>query len=366
MRSLLISTGPPSTHFGTGQRVQLLHQALTTLGECRIFCLADDDRDLRSGRAHYWAPRPIRPDAPRARWIVRSLSFADYRPSRRYAAQLAAIHREYPFDVALCSFVATSIAMPTGLVPCFLDVDAFPRPTGPLAKLIWPITKAMLRRRARDFQGLFLIREDDRPLFGPDLQLRIAVVPGISMTARPISALPHQERRNILFVGAMAWHPNRAAVTAMIEDGIPEKLAAKGYRLRLVGEDTDAFGERDGLSGAGFVDDLAAEYDRAALVICPVETPGGANIKLAEAVQSGCAVLASEKAALAYSGFLVPGRHIETYSGRESFWAALDALLDSGARLDELRRNAALASEEILNPPKLVASLARRIGDLQS
>ena len=97
------------------------------------------------------------------------------------------------------------------------------------------------------------------------------------------------------------------------------------------------------------MDDLSAEYRKAVLVLCPIFSGGGANIKLAEAVQFGCPVLASIHAAAGFDGILVPEDHIEVFSSRSMFIEKLTSLLQRPDRLEQLRERAIQISQTFLN-----------------
>jgi glycosyltransferase involved in cell wall biosynthesis len=222
------------------------------------------------------------------------------------------------------------------------------------------MTVIAMRRRARRFRTLFVIRPSDRSILGSDLARRTAVLPGISATAVPLPATGARSRR-VLFVGAAGWGPNREAIDWMLAQEIPRMLHASGYELRLVGRGTDAIPEVPGLSCGGFVEDLGAEYRDAQIVVCPIYSGTGANIKLAEAVQLGCAVVASPYAAAGFEGILLPGTHIEVFADPSRFAQTLTQLLAAPARLEELRTHAREVSANLLNQDRFSAIIAEGV-----
>lgn len=349
IKSLLITEDSPTENYGTGQRVKLWRDAMNQMGECRILHLVPPGE---TGCADYSAPIVFDHRAGRTKWLWWQATFGYYRSSPRYAAILKRIHVEFPFDVAVCSFFRTTAAAPLNLTPCMLDVDALPRPAGKLDRLLWPITTRMMRRRARRFDPVVVISKAEGAMI-EGRSLSTELLPGASISVRACLAPDAPRGRNILFVGPMDWAPNRDVVEWLLGIGLPERLHEAGYVLRLVGKGTDGFGNRPGLSTGGFVDDLAKEYADATIVLCPIEVGAGANIKLAEAIQYGCAVMASPYSLSAYDGILTPGVHVLTYPDRAGFDDLLMAALADETRLVEYRRRAAEVAQGELDIKRL-------------
>jgi len=345
IRSLLICDDLPSPHYGTGQRLLTLRNALDALGECRVLHLTENDSDIQAS-ANYRAPRPFNLNPTRWRRAIRDLTLAESRRDNRYDAVFKQIEREFSFDLLFCSLFRNSSIIPTKMVPCFLDFDAVPNREGLLRRTLWPLTLRAMRRRARDFRGLYVIRRSDAELF---TGRKVSVLPGISASA-PATPLPHNpDARRVLFVAPTGWPPNRDAIDWLLALRVPEELHALGLELRLVGKGTEHFGARPGLSCGGFVEDLTAEYEAARLVLCPIWTGSGANIKLAEAVQFGRAVLATAHSAAGFEGFLQPGRDLLTFDEREQFLPLLLTSLPDSNRLRELEINAVRGARHFLN-----------------
>jgi hypothetical protein len=347
IRSLLVCDDLPSSSYGTGQRLLSLQRALANLGECRILHLSNDPKELNQA-ADYGAPLPFDFRASRAAWAIRHLTFAEARRNDSYRAVFQRIHNDYPFDLVMCSFFRNASAVPTDMAPCFIDFDAIPERTGPLTRALWPLTLLAMRRRALDFRTIYVIRSSDAELFKTGAS-NVRVLPGISATA-PATPLPHNtDARRVLILAPTGWPPNREAIEWLLALDVPRALDSLGFELRLVGQGTEAFAPRPGLSCGGFVDDLAAEYEAARLVLCPIWTGSGANIKLAEAVQFGRAVLATARSAAGFEGFLQPGRDLLTFDEREQFLPLLLASLPDSNGLRELEINAARAARDFLN-----------------
>jgi len=144
---LLITEDLPSESYGTGQRVKLWQDAIEQVGECRILHLLPPGQTETP--AHFAAPVVFDFRASRWQWLLWQASMGYFRPSRRHEAVLRAIHADYPFDLAVCSFYRSAPVAPLDLAPCILDADALPWPTGRISSLLWPATKRAMRGPSR-------------------------------------------------------------------------------------------------------------------------------------------------------------------------------------------------------------------------
>jgi glycosyltransferase involved in cell wall biosynthesis len=360
IRTLLVSDDDPNTRYGSGQRLTAHWRALAELGECRILHLRPGAPVDLNGEPNFVAPVPFDLGSSRFGWAMRNATLGQYRQDRRFTRVFEGIRRLFPYNAVFCKPFRNACVAPTQLVPCFVDVDAFTPTNGLIEWFLSPVGRIVMQQFVKKFAGVYVIRESDRFLFGKGLSDRIAVIPGISASARVGNFSPPENKR-VLFVGSVRWKPNRDAVEWLLDRRVPAILSEMGFELRLIGEDTDNISTEPGLSGAGFVEDLAAEYHQARLVLCPVFSGLGANIKLAEAVQYGCPVLASAHAANGYRGILDPGKHIEVFTTDEMFVHRLRYLVQSPGNLNRLRRRAVEVSVSILNQRYCSEIIARDI-----
>ena len=127
--------------------------------------------------------------------------------------------------------------------------------------------------------------------------------------ARPrLAAIPDR----LLMVGLFAHRPNVEGLRWFHDEILPEVVARRpGVELHVVGRCEQAI--RDALPHAtfhGFVEDLAAEYDRAALVIAPIRSGGGTQIKVIDAMAHERPVLASSFAHAGFAEDLKNDKHL--------------------------------------------------------
>lgn len=94
------------------------------------------------------------------------------------------------------------------------------------------------------------------------------------------------------FLGKTGWWPNREAVdwlTGEILDPMPE-----GRVLHLFGPGSERWhAPGRGITGHGLVADLRTVWQGIDLMLCPVRRGGGVNVKFAESLFNGMAVLAT-------------------------------------------------------------------------
>jgi len=344
---LLVCDDIVSPNYGTGQRLLAIKRALESLGECRILYLTNKEKPIEFSSNDYIAPLPISKDATRFEYIVWNLTFGSYRIDPNYDKLFKEIKREFCYDIVICSFFRNTPVVPTMNSPCLLDIDALDEPKGLVTRIIWPITKLMIRKRAHDFNKIFVIRHKDEKLFKKSRRNDIVFLPGFSTNALPNIDLV-KRGKYVLMVGSINWPPNKEAISFLIAAGLPKLLKSRGWTLRLVGSDTDSYKSIEGVSSEGFVDNINTEYAFSGIVICPVWSGSGANIKLAEGIQYGCAVVSTKHSAEAYSGLLEPGRDFLVAENKKAFINTLIRLVDDQELRFYLEMNACKVAKENL------------------
>lgn len=352
INTLLICDDVPCTIYGTGQRLLTIKRALDSIGECRLLYLNNDETQDELSPLDYVASLPIAKNTSRLSYILKNLCFSNFMINYHYHSQLQIIKKEFDFNAVICSFYRNTPAAPTHLVPCLLDIDAIDEPTGLLTKSLWPLTKLMMRKRARDFKKIFIIRPADSALFDASRSADIIYMPGFSASASPRENSV-AKNKTVIVVGSMKWQPNQDAIDALISAGLADQLAAKGWVLRLIGSGTDQYKSLKGISCAGFVDNINDEYVQAGIAICPIWSGSGANIKLAEAIQMGCAVVATGHSAAGYAGFLVPSRDFLVGETQQDFTNQIMRLVDDADLRITLGKNAKKFAAENLTQAKM-------------
>ncbi len=169
---------------------------------------------------------------------------------------------------------------------------------------------------AHHFEETWLIAEHDRAL----LQARcptaqVQVIPnGVDVAMlRPLGRPRRPE--SLLFVGHMRVFHNIDAARFLVEEVWPRVRAAlPDSTVTLVGADpgpeVQALGEQPGVTVTGFVRDLNAALNEAAVFVAPLRFSAGVQNKVLEAMAAGCPVVTTERVRAGLGA--EAGRHLLT------------------------------------------------------
>jgi glycosyltransferase involved in cell wall biosynthesis len=203
---------------------------------------------------------------------------------------------------------------------------------------------------ARQTNVLFSVSEEERDYFHRLGACAAHLVPnGVDCAA--YEALPLGRSSNpplILFVGALSWGPNAAAVQFLAREVLPQvQQRLPGVRLRIVGRDPDAavraLGQLPGVEVAGSVPDVIPHLREASLLAVPLESGGGTRLKILEAFAAGLPVVSTP---VGCEG--LRGRQEEhlLVAERAAFAAAVLRQLTNPGLAGELARNARLLAQQ--------------------
>ena len=186
-------------------------------------------------------------------------------------------------------------------------------------------------------------------------------------------APPSPRQGPVTFVASFDYAPNAEAARWLVAEVWPRlRSAAPELRLRLVGRAAAALGvRRDGPGTGGYngvevvsdPDDVGTAYAEASIVLAPVRTGGGAQLKVTEALARGRLVVATSfSAAAAPPG--ADGAVIVADDAESTARAVLDLWRDPAARRARERALVAQAPvpswEEACRP--LADALERLVG----
>jgi O-antigen biosynthesis protein len=147
---------------------------------------------------------------------------------------------------------------------------------------------------------IICVSENERRQFAERGLERVHIL-GHSLQPKP-SATSFEERRDILFVGAMnsADSPNEDSVvwfSRQILRIIRERLPSDDIRLIVVGQNTtqrlSALAEDPFVKIVGSVEDLSPYYERARIFVAPTRFAAGIPIKILEAAGRGVPIVAT-------------------------------------------------------------------------
>ena len=181
----------------------------------------------------------------------------------------------------------------------------------------------------------------------------------------PSSMLPHANSHPavVLMVGKFGYEPNAEAADFFVRDVLPGlRATASGTRFRLVGQSPANTAARwrafEGVEVAGFVDDLADEYARASLVVAPVFSGGGTQIKVLEALGHACGTVVSGFAAAGFAPNLRADEHMLVARDAHQWLEHCLRLINSPAEAERLGR----AGRQVVLQQYSFDGLAREVG----
>lgn len=198
---------------------------------------------------------------------------------------------------------------------------------------------ASQERMQRLERRIFAAAEEVWMVSAADVAGARALVPGASVRYVPnvvdvaaVTPVPAPVADGvILFVADLRWAPNAQALDHLLDDVLPLVWAQRpDARLVVAGRGFRRGGPVDPrVELLGFVDDLDAQYARAACAVVPLLAGGGSPLKFVEALAHGVPVVATPVAAQGLD--LVAGEHYVKADGAPALAAELVRVLREGA-----------------------------------
>lgn len=292
VKILLVTPASPFTpRSGAEQRTALLHEALAQEGDVDVLLLEPGDKTMVESSPD---PRII----ARARWRSLPLGIAKYRPDEVLTRQINQVAPLDRYDLIVSRYLnpLCKLRLPPG-VRTLVDLDdwgyhyggqAWWTPKGALTRAKSAYAKALARRQLKRFDAFFFVSERDR---ASEPGVKGTVLPNIPF-APPPEPFPQSDSKNILFVGALWYGPNREGIQHFLKHCWGRiRAAVPDATLTLVGAAPQAlraeWENHPGVRAPGYVDSLDAAYREAAFTIAPIYYGGGTNIKILESLAYG-------------------------------------------------------------------------------
>jgi len=331
---LVTPASPFSRASGAEQRSALMLSALSGMGQVDVLQLRQDgfnqvERDDQNDQCSVIA-------------LVKGsdFSFSRYRPkaalTRKIEWALGCKMADYQLIVGRYIWPACQLAIPKN-VPIIADLDDFRFRYSAESPWSWVSAKErsikafahqLARRQLKRFNGAFMVSAQDQH---ETTHLPSAFLPNVPISTRVgKTAVPNS--KNVLFVGSLWYHPNADGVDWFLRHVWPQVRAFEPQAtLTLAGAASPSTRARwetqAGVSAPGFVDDLADTYQRANLVVVPIQSGGGTNIKALEAMAHARPCLVSSFVAQAFDGLLADDKEmLVARNAKEFSTKTVDAL----------------------------------------
>lgn len=173
--------------------------------------------------------------------------------------------------------------------------------------------------------------------------------------------------RNVVFVGKMSYKPNIEAALWLIDKIWPKVInRIINAKLYLVGKDPDKTilakaNRKEGVFVTGTVDSIDQYYDMANLVVVPIRSGGGVNVKLLEGLGRGKLIVTTSKG-LEGTDF-EPGRHVLLADDEDSFADLCIEALNTPERFGPIAKQAYNKVYNEYSWSAVVNSLQKKIED---
>lgn len=318
--------------FGGAQRANALREALLSIATV-------DSLVIHGGpsftAAPEWDDRRIR-EATFSRWGLSREALSQRSQMSRWIGRII---REGRYDVIVVQYL--DLALLLGRQDrrrMIFDPDDYQKSDSGASlpgKIKLALRNRLARRIARRARHVWY--NNPAPAQTPSTDRR-TLLPNIVDLPDPSRARQSPVPNRLLMVGFFEYAPNSEGL-AWFHDRVLPLIKARlpDVELHAIGRSPDDLrAALPDVTFHGFVDDLAAEYDRAAVVIAPVRSGSGTQIKVIDALAHGRPVIVSGFAHAGFAADLHDGEHL-LVAHEPGEWVAqsIRALTDSG-RAQEL------------------------------
>ncbi|MDB5816044.1 MAG: hypothetical protein JWN23_3161 [Rhodocyclales bacterium] len=338
MRILLVSPISPYGQSAGGQlRTRLLMEALEEMGEVDILVLRQEDKAEPEFSA--LEPKGIQVALSESRaWHRRYTPRIEL--SERISRALPQPIADYDIIIGRYLWSICQLVIPAK-VTSVVDLDDFDyrfsqaslmRPAVIKEWLQRRLSTQLARRQLSRFNAGFFVSERDRACSPALSSVLLPNVPG----SIPAQAQRNPDGNSILFVGSMWYRPNHEAAEWFIAQVLPRIRARRPEaHFVIVGAAPHDLLARwaaiPGVEARGYVDSLADTYASAGVVVAPIQSGGGTNIKILEALAYACPCVTNRFSHSAFSHHLQPGQHLLVANDANAFAeACLQMLAEPG------------------------------------
>ena len=343
MRILLICQDSPLNRaYGGGLRTNYLWEALKRVGTVSTLVMEPSSLTEVSALPGEGELAHVRFKKPTVPWVT-----AETRRIRQLVTQSLA---SCTFDVVVVRHLRMAMLVCGSVdAPVILDEDDVDKSTSAIGRSLsqhlfdsvkTAARRAITRRAIRAYAHVWFVKPADMakfPVRSASVMPNLANAPAALLARAPV----HSPR--LLMVGKFGYAPNSEGVEFFIDKVLPAlRTALPGTRLRLVGQCPPELAQRwravAGVDVDGFVDDLKPVYAGTSLVVAPVFSGGGTQIKVLEALGHECGTVVSGFAAEGFAPNLRDGEHLLVARDAGEWVAQCLKLIASPALAERLGR----------------------------
>jgi glycosyltransferase involved in cell wall biosynthesis len=294
-----------------------------------------------------------------------------------YSAEMACALRQllsaHPIDLVIASQFDMAVYSPTfrHLPAIFEEVESgvlyerFQGATSALQRmrhgLTWMKHRRFLAALLANFQLCTVASPQEKQILLDCVhpKQRVEVVPNSVDVQSYRNVRPVKQANTIIFTGAFSFVPNYAAMQWFVGEVFPlVKAQVPNTQLVITGDHANKpLPAGEGVTLAGYVDDVQTMVASATVSIAPLQTGGGTRLKILEAMALRTPVVATTKGAEGLEA--VSGQHLLIADRAEEFAAAIISLLrstelqnkvaDQGYRLVSAKYDTAVVVPSFLN-----------------
>lgn len=198
----------------------------------------------------------------------------------------------------------------------------------------------LMRASIKRFDAAFVASERDLKEVKAFTKLKVMELPNVA--PRFDGTLPGSkcDTLRVLFVGSLWYGPNVDGIEWFLHKVWPLVLTqTPAAQLQLIGAAPELVRKRwechRNVSAPGFVESLANSYAQSSVVVVPIHSGGGTNIKVLEALSMGRPCVVSDFVADAFFPRLLPGVHFRSASTPREFANQILATLNSVDEADD-------------------------------
>ncbi|GAA4004099.1 glycosyltransferase family 4 protein [Sphingomonas humi] len=286
-------------------------------------------------------------------------------------SEIGKLYRANRYDVIVTRQPAATLVVPKNLFPkVIMDCDDF------VKSFAGGTFRQKVRNSLRTYATKRLIGKVRHVWLcsEPDLARARPLNPGTSLLRNivaPFTPRTHASRSGlrVMMVGAFNYSPNLEGLrwfAGQVFGPVADKLGhVELHAVGLATEESKALGS-DRIRIRGFVEDLHAEYALADVVICPVQSGGGTQIKVIEGLISERPVLCSRFSYLPFATLIEDGQHLIVADGAEEWKDKLEQILLRPDDFISMSREGRRRALEVFGEESFDREVANTVGDVLS